>query len=262
MILAIDKDSALFLLQLYVRRKEQIQFTSNATLLFGFQRIDLICPRTFTYRFTMGCTNSSEIAREDQPIGISCFRDDTNVTKTLTSFNYNETQIDISHFSRGHEALGLGGFGMVRLVRKLSGHDRGTEYAMKSMSKSAIVKRSSGPCAVNTELNCLILLTECTFICQLHYAFQSSSHLFMVLELAKGGDLRHSLRATPKSRFTEDAARHLVIQIFLALDHCHRASILHRGESSCISAYYQTLFTLLYAYYIHSRVIAMCRCEA
>ncbi len=176
----------------------------------------------------MGCTNSSELAKEEKHLGSSCLRDDS-VTKSLTSFNYNEFEVDITHFSRGQDALGLGGFGVVRLVKKLSGPDRGIEYAMKSMSKSAILKRSSGPAAVNTELNCLILLADCKYACQLHYAFQSSSHLFMVLELAKGGDLRHSLRATPKSRFSEQAARHLVCQIFLALDHCHKTSILHRG---------------------------------
>lgn len=165
---------------------------------------------------------------EDRQLRMSCFRDDT-VTKSLTSFNYNELEVDITHFSRGNDALGLGGFGMVRLVKKLSGPDRGTEYAMKSMSKSAILKRSSGPAAVNTELSCLMLLADCKYSCQLHYAFQSASHLFMVLELAKGGDLRHCLRATPKSRFSEDAARHVVCQIFLALDYCHKVYILHRG---------------------------------
>lgn len=182
----------------------------------------------------MGCTNSSELAKEERQLVANCFKDDA-VTKSLTSFNYNEVEVDISHFSRGNDALGLGGFGMVRLVKKLSGPDRGTEYAMKSMSKSAILKRSSGPAAVNTELSCLMLLVDCKYVCKLHYAFQSTSHLFMVLELAKGGDLRHCLRATPKSRFSEEAARHIVCQVFVALEHCHKVHILHRGTPSKVT---------------------------
>ena len=175
----------------------------------------------------MGCANSTDVIRNDQKA--ICWKDDC-VTRTLTSFNYNETEIDITHFSKGSDALGLGGFGVVRMVRKLTGKDRGTEYAMKSMSKYAILKRSSGPCAVSTELRCLVMLADCRFICRLHYAFQSDAHLFMVLELALGGDLRYNLRATPRGRFSEEAAKNLICQIIVALDCCHRSSILHRGE--------------------------------
>ena len=152
-------------------------------------------------------------------------------TRSLTSFNYNEAEVDITHFSMGQEALGLGGFGIVRCVKKLSGRDKGAEYAMKSMSKDAITRRSSGPNAVSTELKCLILLSGCKYVCRLHYAFQSPSHLFMVLELARNGDLRHCLRATPKSRFSEEAAKFLICQILLGLECCHQASILHRGSA-------------------------------
>lgn len=177
----------------------------------------------------MGCNNSTESTAIQQPHAQSiCTRDET-VTKTITSVNHNEAEVDISHFSKGQDALGVGGFGLVRKVTKLTGADKGIDYAMKSMSKDAILKRSSGAMAVSTELRCLVLLSDSPFICKIHYAFQSPSHLFMVLELARGGDLRHCLRATPKSRFSEAAARHLVCQIFAALSHCHQLSILHRG---------------------------------
>lgn len=185
----------------------------------------------------MGCASSNDAAKDGQDhISTVCWKEET-VTRTITSFNYNEAEVDITHFSKGNEALGLGGFGIVRRAKKLSGKDKGTEYAMKSMSKDAIIRRTSGPSAVSTELKCLILLSNCKFVCQLHYAFQSPTHLFMVLELARGGDLRHCLRATPKSRFSEDAAKYLICQILLGLDYCHQASILHRGTwslSSCI----------------------------
>jgi hypothetical protein len=185
----------------------------------------------------MGCNNSTESAtiQQSQQHRSICWKDDTTgETKTLTSANHNEAEIDISHFSKGQEALGVGGFGLVRHVTKVTGPDKGVEYAMKSMSKDAILKRTSGPSSVSTELRCLIMLTESQFVCRLHYAFQSPSHLFMILELARGGDLRCCLRATPKSRFSETAARHIMCQIFLGLTHCHRISILHRGKLNSV----------------------------
>ena len=182
----------------------------------------------------MGCANSNAIGHAIDGKSSICWKEEREegVTRTLTSLNYNETEVDISHFSRPTEALGIGGFGMVRLVKKLTGSDRGQEYALKSMSKQAILKRSSGPSAVSSELKCLIILCNCNFVCRLHYAFQNESHLFMVLELGLGGDLRYNLRATPKSRFSETTAKNLICQILIALDHCHKSFILHRGRQT------------------------------
>lgn len=80
-----------------------------------------------------------------------------------------------------------------------------------------------------TELKALVMLADCKFVCNIRYAFQDASQLYMVLDLAPGGDMRYNLRATPNARFTEAAAKIFIAQIFLALDYCHRSSILHRG---------------------------------
>jgi serine/threonine protein kinase len=58
---------------------------------------------------------------------------------------------------------------------------------------------------------------------------QSDSHLYMVLDLARRGDLRHSLRASPNGRFSEKTAMHIFRQLLEALHCCHVQSILHRG---------------------------------
>lgn len=102
----------------------------------------------------------------------------------------NSVEIDLSHFlyipkSRAGRTLGLGGFGIVRRVVKQTGDDKGSEYAMKSMSKAAILKRSSGPTSVMTELRALIMLQECQYITQIRYAFQDSKYLYIILDLAK-----------------------------------------------------------------------------
>ncbi len=142
----------------------------------------------------------------------------------------NETEVDLSHFLVGKDVLGLGGFGIVRKVTKLTGSDDGKEYALKSMSKGMVLARNTGCMAVMTELKTLIMVDDCEFICRLHYAFQDDSNLYMVLDYAPCGDLRYNIRLAPMLRFSEALSRIFTYQILSALNHCHRRSILHRGK--------------------------------
>lgn len=112
-----------------------------------------------------------------------------DISGSLTE-EVNPVEIDLSHFlyipkSRAGRTIGLGGFGIVRRVVKQTGDDKGSEYAMKSMSKAAILKRTSGPTSVMTELRALIMLQECQYITQIRYAFQDSKYLYIILDLAK-----------------------------------------------------------------------------
>lgn len=159
----------------------------------------------------MGCTSSNEVDSVEHPhITINgmfpiewikhvtlCGRADNKRTdKTIKNasdsnssafssnfYSYNEIEIDISHFVTDSDgivndgsgrALGLGGFGMVRRIRKISGADCGTHYAIKSMSKSMIIKRNSGVVSVMNELKALIMLSGCKYVCNIQYAFQDS----------------------------------------------------------------------------------------
>lgn len=69
---------------------------------------------------------------------------------------------------------------MIRTITKVSGKDKNKEYALKSLSKAVVIKRNSGPTAVLTELKALAILRGCKFICNVHYAFQDSTFLYMV----------------------------------------------------------------------------------
>lgn len=89
----------------------------------------------------MGCNHSKDTFGGQKS---SCWKEE-NVTKSISSSNYNEVEVDLTHFEIAHCTIGLGGFGIVREVTKLSGSDKGYRYAMKSMGKAAILKRSSGP---------------------------------------------------------------------------------------------------------------------
>jgi len=182
----------------------------------------------------MGCKSSTEVS----PV-VCCPMDDTSTSLTT---GINEVEVDLSHFSKSKELLGLGGFGMVRRMTKTSGHDIGREYAIKSMSKAMILSRNSGPTAVMTELRTLIILDDSEYICRIHYAFQDKEHLYMILDYAAGGDLRYCLRKSILLRFSEGLARMVIHQVFLALQHCHEHNILHRGKSI-----YYFHYTILYS---------------
>ena len=60
-----------------------------------------------------------------------------------------------------------------------------------------------------------------------HYAFQDESYLYLVLDLARGGDLRYNLSASG-GRFSEERAKFYVAQVVLALDYLHQIGIIHR----------------------------------
>lgn len=159
-----------------------------------------------------------------------CQNESTEESMISDQSQVNETEIDLSHFTVGREVLGLGGFGIVRKVTKTTGPDDGKEYALKSMSKGMVLARNTGCVAVMTELKTLIMVDDCEFICRLHYAFQDEANLYMVLDYAPCGDLRYNIRQAPMLRFSETLSRIFVYQILSALNHCHKRSILHRGE--------------------------------
>eukprot|EP00392_Amoebophrya_sp_AT5.2_P004526 g4534.t1 len=76
-----------------------------------------------------------------------------------------------------------------------------------------------------TERN-ILSFVEHPFIMTLHYAFQTSQHLVMVLELCNGGTL-HSLIAKLR-KLPECLARIYTAQILLALEYLHERGILYR----------------------------------
>lgn len=67
------------------------------------------------------------------------------MTTSNTTSNINDLEVDLSHFNVSSKTLGVGGFGIVRSARKITGNDNGKEYALKTMCKSSILKRTSGP---------------------------------------------------------------------------------------------------------------------
>lgn len=72
------------------------------------------------------------------------------------------------------------------LVKKVIGADAGTLYAMKVLKKATLKIRDR----YRTKLERNILVdVEHPFIVKLHYAFQTTGKLYLILDFLRGGDL-------------------------------------------------------------------------
>lgn len=146
-----------------------------------------------------------------------------------------EHEIELREIARdGHEkanpsqfellkVLGEGSFGKVFLVRKIVGTDAGTLYAMKVLKKATL--RIKDRYRTKMERNILVDM-EHPFIVRLHYAFQTSGKLYLILDFLRGGDLFS--RLNKEFLFTEEDVKFYLAELALALHHIHNLGIIYR----------------------------------
>ena len=102
--------------------------------------------------------------------------------------------------------------------------DTGVVYAMKILAKSTVVKRKQ---VEHTKTERRVLgYTKHPNIVSLHYAFQSRSKLYFVLDYCAGGELFFHLGRL--GRFKEDMACFYAAQLVLALGHLHKLKVVYR----------------------------------
>ena len=120
--------------------------------------------------------------------------------------------------------LGRGAFAKVYLVRG-KGRARDCWYAMKAYNKQNVMQKKQAR-YIHTEKNALSKCFDHPYIVSLHYAFQSTDRLFLVMDYCGGGDLLSAL--SRKKRFSEDESAFYIAQIVLAIAHLHSQKILYR----------------------------------
>mmetsp|Transcript_11638 Transcript_11638/g.43383 ORF Transcript_11638/g.43383 Transcript_11638/m.43383 type:complete len:535 (-) Transcript_11638:259-1863(-) len=123
--------------------------------------------------------------------------------------------------------IGDGAFGRVHLSRVYFGAEgvAAKFCALKSMSKTQVIFKGK---AAQVAEECRILNRVHThpFILTQLKAFQTSTHLHLMTELAVNGDLYSHLRK--RGRFAEATARFYAAEVLLALEHCHERGIVYR----------------------------------
>ena len=119
--------------------------------------------------------------------------------------------INRNHFDALYP-IGRGGFGK---VWKVCHKKTKRAFAMKEMHKTKIIdKRSERSIKAEREL---LSQMQHPFIVNIHYAFQDSSTLFLVMDLLTGGDMRYHISKMnhKKQLFNEEQASKLLSLIFI-----------------------------------------------
>lgn len=124
------------------------------------------------------------------------------------------------HF-KFEEKIGEGGFAKVRLGRHKLSNQR---VAIKVMDKAQLRKTNDLP-RVAREIDALKSLRHQN-ISQLYFCYENTTHYYLVLEYAPGGELFDYIVARQRCR--EDEARRFFRQIVCAVSYCHKMGIAHR----------------------------------
>jgi serine/threonine protein kinase len=122
--------------------------------------------------------------------------------------------------------LGQGGFGIVVEVEDSSS---GHRFAMKCLSKKNY-SRLKDRSRLASEIDIMTNIAPSPFLLQCHLAFETFSDVFLVMELASGGDLffhLDQLTRQGRSGFPENQARILLAEISLGLIHLHTRGFVH-----------------------------------
>ena len=117
--------------------------------------------------------------------------------------------------------LGKGAFGQVYLVEN---EIDGKQYAMKALDKAAIMQQNILRYAM-TERKILSTINH-PFVVKLHYAFQSETKLYLVMDYCPGGDMLKMIKT--KGTLHEEDVRKYTAEIVLAIDALHKAEIIYR----------------------------------
>lgn len=118
--------------------------------------------------------------------------------------------------------VGVGGSGRVLQARH---KPTGVMRAVKVMSKARLFQQEQRLQRVITEKRILARL-EHPFVVSLHWAFQTSTHLFLVLDFCGGGELFfHMLQ---RGRFDEPDGKFYFCEILLGLEYLHSQQVLYR----------------------------------
>lgn len=116
--------------------------------------------------------------------------------------------------------IGAGAFGEVQLVRHKSSRQ---VYAMKRLSKFEMMKRPDS--AFFWEERHIMAHANSEWIVQLHFAFQDTKYLYMVMDYMPGGDI---VSLMSMYEIPEKWAIFYTMEVVLALDTIHNMGFVHR----------------------------------
>lgn len=154
-----------------------------------------------------------------QSSGASVYSDTTSVMTTATEAKRNVTMLG------EYEVLEMIGEGSFSKIHRVVHSPSGTVYAMKVIDRDRMKKKGmTGACVA--ERDALVIGKNHPYTLQLHSAFRSKHHFYVVTELCEGGNLSEFLSANKV--FTEAQSAVYGAELVLVLEHLHHHNIIHR----------------------------------
>jgi carbon catabolite-derepressing protein kinase len=120
--------------------------------------------------------------------------------------------------------LGRGTFAKVYLARPVAG---GEPVAVKVIDKAQVLGTAGMAPRVLREVTAMRRLCHPNVL-RLHEVLATRARIYLVMELAPGGELLSRLAALPQRRLPERAARRVFAQLVDALAYCHARGVAHR----------------------------------
>jgi serine/threonine kinase 38 len=117
--------------------------------------------------------------------------------------------------------VGRGGFGEVRVVRL---RESGQVFAMKILRKTEMARKNQFD-RIRTEKDALASL-DTPYVVKLHFSFQDTQNLYLVMEFLQGGDLMTILMKY--DILTEEQTRFYIAETALAVHSVHKLNLIHR----------------------------------
>lgn len=119
------------------------------------------------------------------------------------------------------KTIGRGAFGEVKLCQK---KDTGSVYAMKILRKADMLEKDQ-IAHVRAERDVLVEADN-PWIVRMHYSFQDTTNLYLVMEFLSGGDMMTMLMRY--DTFSEDTTRFYIAEASLAIQSIHSLGFIHR----------------------------------
>lgn len=118
--------------------------------------------------------------------------------------------------------IGSGSFGKVYLGTRLTNEKK---YAIKTINKKGLLSDIKNIECLLKEIELMRLLKHPNIV-KLYEVYESSTHIYLVLEYIEGENLLLHLRS--KGTYSEKDAAHIVMQALDILDYCHSKNVIHR----------------------------------
>ena len=120
--------------------------------------------------------------------------------------------------------VGQGDVGAVHLVALAA--DKDVRFALKILTKQEIIDRNKLH-RLHTEATILNKVDH-PYVATLFASFQTSTHVYFLMEYCEGGELYDFLQKVPNKRLSEQATRFYAAEVLVALQYLHLLGFVYR----------------------------------